>query len=141
MIAHIRLAILVRSIKPFYFAYIVQTVASYIIYLISILFLGCVVSDLKMLDLKDRNDFAVHLSNLINNVFLNITFVNAQDILQTHCGNFTKWIEQKCIIKNEINSGQIRKFLVETITHFLYFFKDFYSVTAMKKRTGKGKQI
>lgn len=132
MIAHIRFAILVRSIKPFYFAfaYIVQIVASYIIYLISILFLGCVVSDLKMLDLKDRNDFAVHLSNLINNVFLNITFVNAQDILQTHCGNFTKLIEQKCIIKNEINSGQIRKILVETITHFVYFFKDFYCVTA-----------
>ena len=94
------------------FAYLVQTVCSCIIYLISILFLGCVVSDLQMLDLKDRNDFAVHLSNLINNVFLNITFVNAQDILQTHCGNFTKYIEQKCIIKDEINIGQIRKILI-----------------------------
>ena len=59
-----------------------------------------------MLDLKDRNDFAVHLSNLINNVFLNITFVNARDILQTHSGNFS-WIEQKCIIKDEINRGQV----------------------------------
>ena len=87
-----QLTIDLRSIKALNltFAYLVQIVASCIIYLISILFLGCVVSDLKMLDLEDRNDFAVHLSNLINNVFLNITFVNAQDILQTHCGNFTK---------------------------------------------------
>lgn len=120
-----RLVIYFESIKPLNltFAYLVQTVGSCIIYLISILFLGCVVSDLQMLDLKDRNDFAVHLSNLINNVFLNITFVNAQDILQTHCGNFTKCIEQKCIIKDEINIGQIRKILIYFPSYIV--FKDF----------------
>ena len=52
--------------------YLVQTVASCIIYLISILFLGCVVSDLKMLDLKDRNDFAVHLSNQMLSKYLQL---------------------------------------------------------------------
>jgi len=127
-----RLVIYFESIKPLNltFAHLVQTVGSCIIYLISILFLGCVVSDLQMLDLKDRNDFAVHLSNLINNVFLNITFVNAQDILQTHCGNFTKCIEQKCIIKDEINIGQIRKNLRN---HRILFSMIFYSITVKKR--------